>query len=45
MAGDVGGLLGVDVGKENIGDDGGGVQRDGAGESGQGKEGKNDFHF
>jgi len=32
------GLLGVDVGEENVSDDGGGVQRDGAGEGSQGEE-------
>ncbi len=45
MASNVGWLFGVDVGKENIGDNGGGVQRDGAGERSQGKERNNNFHF
>ena len=44
VAGDVARLFGVDVGKQDVGDDGGGVQRDGAGEGGQGEERNNNFH-
>jgi hypothetical protein len=32
------------VSEENVGDDGSGVQRDGAGEGCQGKERNNNFH-
>ncbi len=47
VAGKVVRLCGVDAGKENVGDDGGGVtvQRGNVGEGGQGKERNNNFEF